>query len=55
MAEMALIVGAAGLAVAGFAAWYAAGRRSVESSLQRLPVRSRRSAVARDPDLDERS
>ena len=53
MAEMALIVGAAGLAVAGFAAWYTIGRRSVESSLQRVPVRARRSAVVRDPDLDE--
>lgn len=54
MAEMTLIVGATGLAVAGFAAWYAIGHRKVESSLERLPVRARRTPVLRDSDLGER-
>lgn len=54
MAEMTLIVGATGLAVAGFAVWYTIGRRKMESSLERLPVRARRSPVVPDADLGER-
>jgi hypothetical protein len=54
MAEITLIVGATGLVVAGFAAWCTIGRRKVESSLERLPVRARRTPVLRDSDLGER-
>ena len=54
MAEITLIVGSVGLVVAGFAAWYTVWHRKVESSFERVPVRSARSAhVLRqgvDPD-----
>jgi hypothetical protein len=58
MAEITLIVGSLGLVVAGFTAWYALAHRRVESSLEKVPVRTGRPLhLVRDgdSDLDERS
>jgi hypothetical protein len=38
MSEIAVIVGAAGMFVAGFVAWYALWRRRVAAAFRRVPV-----------------
>jgi hypothetical protein len=43
MAMIALIIGSVALIVTGFVAWYTVWHRRVESSFERLPVRTGRS------------
>jgi hypothetical protein len=57
MSEIAVIVGAAGVSVAGFVAWYALWRRRVATAFRRVPVGTARSmpAVRRGADLPDNS
>jgi hypothetical protein len=47
MAMITLIVGSAGMFVAGFAAWYTVSRLRVASRVERVPVKSARPLSAR--------
>jgi hypothetical protein len=53
MAEIVMILGAAGLFVAGFVAWYTMWHRRMETAFERVPVGTDRSAlvVRRGADL----
>jgi hypothetical protein len=53
MSEIAVIVGAAAMVVAGFVAWYALWRRRVATAFRRVPVRTARPVpvVRRGVDL----
>jgi hypothetical protein len=44
MVQIAMIIGSTTAFVAGFAAWYTLWHRRIDSSFERVPVGSRRSA-----------
>jgi hypothetical protein len=45
MAEIAVILGAAGIFVAGFVAWYTVWHRRLATAFERVPVGTERSAL----------
>ena len=44
MAEVSVILGSAGLFIAGFLAWYTMWHRRTATAFERIPVRTARSA-----------